>query len=266
VTSKLDAVRVAKFTGDIPQNVNFALKAEVARTFLDSKSIAYGQAPSDKQLLPADVGDIGRPFTVHIECDQKKHMSVANVAVLDDHKAVPPTGDRAKSVSPKQSGSTDELFEKAKAAHAAKKYVEAIHWFRESAEKGNKDAMYMMGAAYQKGQLVPRDYSEAMRWYRRAADKGQGAAMAAIGAMYGNGVGVDQNYSEMLRWLQKGVEKGDASAIYGMGAAYALGRGVKQDFTESLRWFQRAAESGNSEAMYAIGRAYWRGDSGVSVD
>jgi S1-C subfamily serine protease len=30
VTAKLDAVRVARFTGDIPQNVNFALKAEVA--------------------------------------------------------------------------------------------------------------------------------------------------------------------------------------------------------------------------------------------
>jgi hypothetical protein len=34
VTAKLDAALVARFTGDIPQNVNFALKAEVARTFL----------------------------------------------------------------------------------------------------------------------------------------------------------------------------------------------------------------------------------------
>ena len=40
VTAKLDAALVARFTGDIPQNVNFALKAEVARTFLDSKGIA----------------------------------------------------------------------------------------------------------------------------------------------------------------------------------------------------------------------------------
>jgi len=41
VTAKLDAALVARFTGDIPQNVNFALKAEVARTFLDSNGIAY---------------------------------------------------------------------------------------------------------------------------------------------------------------------------------------------------------------------------------
>src|SRR5262249_24660616 len=38
VTGELNAARVAKFTGDIPQNVNFGLKAEVAKTFLDSKA------------------------------------------------------------------------------------------------------------------------------------------------------------------------------------------------------------------------------------
>ena len=68
VTSKLNAAQVARFTGDIPQNVNFALKAEVARTFLDSKNIAYQTAHSDRQLSAADVGDIARPFTVQIEC------------------------------------------------------------------------------------------------------------------------------------------------------------------------------------------------------
>jgi S1-C subfamily serine protease len=41
VTSNLNAASVARVTGDIPQNVNFAIKAEVARTFLDSKGIVY---------------------------------------------------------------------------------------------------------------------------------------------------------------------------------------------------------------------------------
>jgi hypothetical protein len=70
VTAKLDAALVARFTGDIPQNVNFALKAEVVRTFLDSKGITYQTARSDQQLSPADVGEIARPFTVQIECRQ----------------------------------------------------------------------------------------------------------------------------------------------------------------------------------------------------
>jgi Trypsin-like peptidase domain len=70
VTGKLDVMRLAPSLGDIPQNVNFALKAEVVRTFLDSKSIVYRTAQSEQQLSPADVGEIARPFTVHIECER----------------------------------------------------------------------------------------------------------------------------------------------------------------------------------------------------
>jgi hypothetical protein len=68
VTAKLDALRAVRVTGDIPQNVNFALKAAVVRTFLDSKGIRYEIEQSEQQLSPADVGEIARPFTVQIEC------------------------------------------------------------------------------------------------------------------------------------------------------------------------------------------------------
>jgi len=72
VTSKLNAALVGRVTGDIPQNVNFALKAELARSLLDSKGIEYQKAPSNERLSAADVGDIGRPFTVNIECRASK--------------------------------------------------------------------------------------------------------------------------------------------------------------------------------------------------
>jgi lipoprotein NlpI len=77
VTSKLNATSIARVTGDIPQNVNFAIKAEVARTFLDSNGIAYRTARSDQQLSPADVGDMARPFAVYIECHQAATRSAA---------------------------------------------------------------------------------------------------------------------------------------------------------------------------------------------
>jgi tetratricopeptide (TPR) repeat protein len=80
VTAKLDALRTARLTGDIPENVNFALKAEVARTFLDSKRIDYHTARSDEQLSPADVADIARPFTVHIECERVRSPSATALA------------------------------------------------------------------------------------------------------------------------------------------------------------------------------------------
>jgi tetratricopeptide (TPR) repeat protein len=88
VTAKLNALRVARFTGDIPENVNFALKAEVARTFLDSKRIAYQTARTDQKLSPADVGDIARAFTVYIECKQSGTHSASTTPLP---KRVEPT-------------------------------------------------------------------------------------------------------------------------------------------------------------------------------
>ena len=52
VTAKLNAALIARFTGDIPQNVNFALKAEVARTFLDSKGIGIPNGPFAAAAVP----------------------------------------------------------------------------------------------------------------------------------------------------------------------------------------------------------------------
>ena len=80
VSAKLDAVRVARAIGDIPQNVNFALKAQVARTFLDSKLISYKTATSTTRLSPADVGQMARPFTVYVTCNKLKRDVVAVVA------------------------------------------------------------------------------------------------------------------------------------------------------------------------------------------
>jgi hypothetical protein len=68
------------------QNVNFALKAEVARTFLDSIGIPYQTARSEQQLSSADVGDIARPFTVQIECE---------------HTAAPPGPETEQRTEPK---------------------------------------------------------------------------------------------------------------------------------------------------------------------
>jgi len=103
VTAKLNPALVARVTGDIPQNVNFALKAEVARTFLDSKGILYKTAHSNQQLSAADVGDIARPFTVQIECHPNKRSDqrvagdqkipgIAQRAVLYEEDTSEPNG------------------------------------------------------------------------------------------------------------------------------------------------------------------------------
>lgn len=68
VVTKLNAQIVAEETGDLPQNVNFALKGDIARAFLDELAVRYQTAPSTTRMGNADVGDIGRRVTVMVEC------------------------------------------------------------------------------------------------------------------------------------------------------------------------------------------------------
>lgn len=68
VVSKLDAVRVANATGDIPQNVNFALSASVLRAFLDANGIAYRESSAERPLPAAEVASRAARFTVLVEC------------------------------------------------------------------------------------------------------------------------------------------------------------------------------------------------------
>lgn len=69
VVSKLNALRVAQATGDVPQNVNFAIKAALARAFLETNGIEVRSAPAGGQRLEvADVGARARKFTARVDC------------------------------------------------------------------------------------------------------------------------------------------------------------------------------------------------------
>jgi len=68
VVSKLDALKVAEITGDLPQNVNFAISGAVVRAFLEGQGIAYTTAASTKSLSTAEIAEAARNFTVVVEC------------------------------------------------------------------------------------------------------------------------------------------------------------------------------------------------------
>jgi S1-C subfamily serine protease len=67
-SSGLDAAKLAARTGIVPQNVNFAIKSSVARTFLEINAIAYQRAPSSATLTTAEIGAQAQKFTVQILC------------------------------------------------------------------------------------------------------------------------------------------------------------------------------------------------------
>lgn len=70
VVSKLNVDRAARTTGDISQNVNFAIKPEVLRLFLDTNRIQYSTANVGRRLEGSDLAERARAFTLQVLCEK----------------------------------------------------------------------------------------------------------------------------------------------------------------------------------------------------
>jgi len=70
VVAKLDALRIARLTGDVPQNVNFAVHWATVRAFLDEKGVEYRQAPSSSPSETHSIAAQAKLFSVGIVCTE----------------------------------------------------------------------------------------------------------------------------------------------------------------------------------------------------
>ena len=75
VAEKLDAVKFAKVMGDIPQNINFAIKTGAVRDFLDNSVVAYEASDPSVELKTADIAKAARAYTMLISCSAKSEES-----------------------------------------------------------------------------------------------------------------------------------------------------------------------------------------------
>ncbi|MEY9573488.1 S1-C subfamily serine protease [Bradyrhizobium diazoefficiens] len=69
VTGKVDALRIAVATGNIPENINFAIKTGVLRDFLDNSVVPYQTAEPKAELKTTDIAGNARPYTMLISCN-----------------------------------------------------------------------------------------------------------------------------------------------------------------------------------------------------
>jgi S1-C subfamily serine protease len=68
VVAKLDPIRTARVTGDLPQNVNFAVGGNTLRSFLEAIDINYQTSLQDRPLPTTEVAQQAQGFTVRVEC------------------------------------------------------------------------------------------------------------------------------------------------------------------------------------------------------
>ncbi|QHO72758.1 serine protease [Bradyrhizobium sp. CCBAU 051011] len=71
VAAKLNAFRFARATGNIPENINFAIKMGALRDFLDNSVVPYQISDARAELKTADIARNARAFTFLISCKAK---------------------------------------------------------------------------------------------------------------------------------------------------------------------------------------------------
>ncbi|MCC7058678.1 MAG: trypsin-like peptidase domain-containing protein [Burkholderiaceae bacterium] len=71
VVAKLNALRVAQITGDIPQNINFAIKLAPVKTLLEANGVQYLRGTDTARTLSNfEIADLARSFTTPVFCQR----------------------------------------------------------------------------------------------------------------------------------------------------------------------------------------------------
>lgn len=72
VVAKLNALGVAKVTHDVPQNVNFAIKAAIATDFLKANNVVPRVSSNAKPLEQTEIAERAKSMSVRIVCADSK--------------------------------------------------------------------------------------------------------------------------------------------------------------------------------------------------
>jgi TPR repeat protein len=151
----------------------------------------------------------------------------------------------------------------AQETQTARRMVEEV---KAKAEAGDADSELWLGAYYERGVGgLPQDNVEALKWYRKTAEQNNALGQYCVGLSYANGSGVPKDYAEAVKWFRKAAEQNDAQAQASLGLGYANGRGVAKDEVEAVKWYRKAAEQNDAQGQLNLGACYVLGQ-GVAKD
>lgn len=126
-------------------------------------------------------------------------------------------------------------------------------------ELDDPKSMTLLGELYSNALGIKRDDVSAAQWYKQAADRGDREAMFALGMMKIGGRPPPVNREEGARLLASSAKLGKPAAAYNLGLLYLEGQIFPQDLKRAAELFRQAADAGNPEAQYALATFYKEG-------
>lgn len=179
-------------------------------------------------------------------------------------------------------------FLKAKTAHDAQNYDEAIPLYEKLVQKGNSWAMRNTGLSYEGLKELDKAFlwykkalesgnaqaaldlssldfiggkDEARKWYEKAAKLGHPYGILMQGAYAEN---TDNNPTKAMEYYQQAADLGIVEGLNCMGYIYETGKGVPKDAKKAESYYLKASKKADGGfAMLQIGKLYQYGENGI---
>lgn len=231
-------------------------------------SVAFDQEDL-ADLLDNDVHDIylcNNSFVIPLRMEDKKYVGIGKAeAVIKSEEWVDFAAKKIVFDGVEFDAAYEKIYEESaeglyqlgKKYYKIRIYDKAVECFRQSADKGNIDAMDYLGRCFYNGDGVEIDKEEAFYLQRQAALLGNASAMCAVSFCYRWGEGIEKSENQAQEWLQRAVDKRYAPAMLSLGRNYITGdTGYPKDIALGLQWLNKAVVAGEISAMIEMGDIY----------
>ena len=252
VQSKLDALRAVRATGDIPQNVNFAVSLDVLEDFLAKNSVSFKATNRQAVIETTQVAEMAQTFTYKISCTAASRTAAATAP---RPQAPPPTTPAAptpdKLVKDIQTALNQRGFnagppdgfigpQTQAAIVAAQKLLGLPMTGVPSDTLLTKLNASRISAPNDSGLSDPVISS-----LQNSANAGNANAQFELGVRYYNGRGVRQDNVEAVRLYRLAALQGHVWARFNLGVMYETGVGVGKSYLAAANWYRLAAAQGH---------------------
>lgn len=133
----------------------------------------------------------------------------------------------------------------------------AVKYLTVAGQRGNVDAIVLLGLCLQEGVGIEPDPVEAHRLFEVAVSRAYNAeayAQLGLATLQGNGCAEDETLGK--RYLDTAVSLGHEKSEYYLGLCHLNGWGCRADTVEAIRHLERAADFGNIRAINTLGDVY----------
>ena len=150
---------------------------------------------------------------------------------------------------------------------SAGKSKSTIRQLAEEAQRGDVDAMRLLGIMSMKGQKVKKSARIAIQWWKKAADRGDGRSMMYLGDVYSSGNGVHKDEQQALKYYENALK---SAGKEGEEAAdddnIVIKRIKKLPLDTTITWWKKRCSRGDEHAMYYLGTLKKKSREGILDD